>query len=126
MSAQQWERDGHSVIRLGDETAVVVPLAEYRRLKALEEIATPEEIDEAEDAAIMAESFRKGETIRATSFLEKIRKKRADEATTAVPIDKTDLERARAIADKKGSTYEAVIQQAVHEWLDHEEHRIAP
>jgi hypothetical protein len=55
MSAQQWERDGHSVIRLGDETAVVVPLAEYRRVKALEEIATAEEIDEAEDAAVMAE-----------------------------------------------------------------------
>lgn len=43
------------MIRLGDETAVVVPLAEYRRLKALEEIATAEEIDEAEDAAVMAE-----------------------------------------------------------------------
>lgn len=55
MSAQQSERDGHSVIRLGDETAVVVPISEYRRLKALERNATPDEIDQAEADAVLAE-----------------------------------------------------------------------
>lgn len=55
MSAQQPEQDGHSVIRLGGETAVVVPVGEYRRLRALERIATPEEIDEAETDAAIAE-----------------------------------------------------------------------
>jgi hypothetical protein len=39
------------VIHLGNETGVVVPLDEYRRLQALARIATPEELDKAEDAA---------------------------------------------------------------------------
>jgi hypothetical protein len=55
MSAQQPEQDGHSVIRLGDETAVVVPLDEYRKLKALERQATLEEIELAEAEAVDAE-----------------------------------------------------------------------
>jgi hypothetical protein len=43
----------HDVIHLGGETAVVVPLEEYRLLKALRKRATPEEIEDAEfDAAI--------------------------------------------------------------------------
>jgi hypothetical protein len=44
-----------NVIRLGGETAVVVPIGEYRLLKALEERATPEEIEEAEFDAAIAE-----------------------------------------------------------------------
>jgi hypothetical protein len=55
MSAQQSEHDGHSVIRLGGETAVVVPIDEYRRLKALESHATPEELEKAEADAVLAE-----------------------------------------------------------------------
>jgi hypothetical protein len=56
MSAQQARPNvaGHSVIQLGGETAVVVPIEEYRRLKALERHATPEELDEAEADAVMA------------------------------------------------------------------------
>jgi hypothetical protein len=42
----------YEVIHLGGETAVIVPLDELRRLKALERHATAEALDEAElDAA---------------------------------------------------------------------------
>ncbi len=43
--------DGHDVIRLGGETAVVVPLHEYQTLKALKDRATPGELAEAETEA---------------------------------------------------------------------------
>jgi hypothetical protein len=46
---------GHDVIHLGGETAVVVPLEEYRLLNALRERATPEEIEDAEFDAAIAE-----------------------------------------------------------------------
>jgi hypothetical protein len=55
MSAQAPEHDGHGVIHLGGETAVVVPMHEYRTLKALRERATPGELDEAETEAAIAE-----------------------------------------------------------------------
>lgn len=55
MSAQQSERDGHSVIRLGDETGVVVPLDEYRVLSALRDRAAPEDVEEAAFDAAVAE-----------------------------------------------------------------------
>lgn len=53
MSAQHSEQDGHSVIHLGTETAVVVPLEEYRVLAALRDRATAEDVEDAAlDAAI--------------------------------------------------------------------------
>jgi len=55
MSARQPELDGYSVIRMGGETAVVVPIDEYRRLKALESHATSVELEEAEAEALLAE-----------------------------------------------------------------------
>jgi hypothetical protein len=56
MSARAEERgDDHDVIHLGGETAVVVPLQEYRMLAALRERATAEEIEEAEIEAAIAE-----------------------------------------------------------------------
>lgn len=55
MSAQQPEQDGYSVIRLGGETAVVVPLGEYRRLRALERQASPDDLEMADAEAAMAE-----------------------------------------------------------------------
>ena len=55
MSAQASEHDGHGVIRLDGETAVVVPMHEYRTLKALRDRATPGELDEAETEAAIAE-----------------------------------------------------------------------
>ncbi|TDD77826.1 hypothetical protein E1293_25655 [Actinomadura darangshiensis] len=43
--------DEYEVIHLGGEAAAVVPLDDYRRLKALEQAATPEALDAAEAAA---------------------------------------------------------------------------
>jgi hypothetical protein len=47
----------HDVIHLGGEAAVVVPLAEYRRLRALARLASPDDLDGAE-AAAAAEEYR--------------------------------------------------------------------
>jgi hypothetical protein len=55
MTAQPSDPDGHDIIRLGGETAVVVPLREYRTLEALRDRATPGELDEAETDAAIAE-----------------------------------------------------------------------
>jgi len=40
--------DQHDVIHLGGETAVVVPMDEYRRLRALERHASAEDLEAAE------------------------------------------------------------------------------
>ena len=56
MSARPEEHgDDHDVINLGGETAVVVPLHEYRMLAALRERASAAEIEEAEIDAAIAE-----------------------------------------------------------------------
>jgi hypothetical protein len=55
MSAQPSEHDGHDVIHLGGEAAVVVPMHEYRTLQALKDRAAPAELDEAETDAAIAE-----------------------------------------------------------------------
>jgi hypothetical protein len=54
MTAQPEAPHGdHDLIRLGGQTAVVVPLEEYRVLTALRKHATPGELEEAlTDAAI--------------------------------------------------------------------------
>lgn len=54
MSAQSAEfRDQHDVIHLGGETAVVVPMDEYRRLRALERHASAEDLEAAEADAVL-------------------------------------------------------------------------
>ena len=45
----------HDVIHLGGEAAVVVPVAEYRRLRALEQLASPQEREDAATAAALEE-----------------------------------------------------------------------
>ena len=55
MSAQPSEHDGHDVISLGGETAVVVPMHEYHTLKALRDRASAEQLEEAEIYAAIAE-----------------------------------------------------------------------
>jgi hypothetical protein len=45
----------YQLIKLGGETAAVVPLAELRRLRALERIASPDELAEAAAAARVEE-----------------------------------------------------------------------
>lgn len=41
----------YEVIHLGDQAAVVVPLGDFMRLRALERLASVEELEDAEDAA---------------------------------------------------------------------------
>ena len=55
MSAQPSEHDSHDVIRLGGETAVVVPMHEYHTLKALRDRASAVQVEEAEIDAAIAE-----------------------------------------------------------------------
>jgi hypothetical protein len=43
------------VIHLGGQTAVVVPLADFMRLRALERLATAQELEDAEDTAALRE-----------------------------------------------------------------------
>jgi len=45
----------YEVIHLGGHTAVVVPLADFMRLRALEQLATAQELEDAEDAAALQE-----------------------------------------------------------------------
>jgi hypothetical protein len=47
------EPDQHDVIHLGGETAVVLPLHEYRRLSALERRASAEDLEAAEADAVL-------------------------------------------------------------------------
>ena len=70
MSARPAERgDGHDLIHLGGETAVVVPLHEYRMLETLRERASAEEIEEAEiEAAINAQNFERANCSTQLSF----------------------------------------------------------
>jgi hypothetical protein len=51
MSAEPDREPPYEVIHLGGEAAAIVPLAELRRLRALERIASPDELAEAVGAA---------------------------------------------------------------------------
>jgi hypothetical protein len=54
-AAEPLDAGAHDVIHLGGEAAVVVPLAEYRRLRALARLASPDDLDGAEAAAAIEE-----------------------------------------------------------------------
>ena len=41
----------YEVIRLGGQAAVVVPVADFLRLRALEQAASPQQLEDAEDTA---------------------------------------------------------------------------
>ena len=43
------------MIHLGDQAAVVVPVTDFLRLRALQEAATPEDLEDAEDTAAVLE-----------------------------------------------------------------------
>ncbi len=45
----------YEVIHLGGQAAVVVPVAHFLRLRALEQAASPEELEDAEDTAALLE-----------------------------------------------------------------------
>lgn len=59
--------DPYEVIHLGGQAAVIVPLAEFLRLRALESTASREALEDAEDAAaaqdwLAREARARGET----------------------------------------------------------------
>jgi len=45
----------YEVIHLGGQAAVVVPVADFLRLRALEQGASPQELEDAEDTVAMLE-----------------------------------------------------------------------
>jgi len=47
------DHDQHDVIQLDDETVVVLPIYEYRRLRALERHASAEDLEAAEADAVL-------------------------------------------------------------------------
>ncbi len=47
------DHEQHDVIQLDDETVVVLPVYEYRRLRALERRASAEDLDAAEADAVL-------------------------------------------------------------------------
>jgi hypothetical protein len=45
----------YELIHLDGQAAVVVPVADFLRLRALEQAATPQELEDAEDSAVVLE-----------------------------------------------------------------------
>jgi hypothetical protein len=58
----------YEVIHLGEQAAVVVPLADFLRLRALERRASIVELEDAEDAAAV-EDWRSRETAGETTYV---------------------------------------------------------
>jgi hypothetical protein len=58
----------YEVIHLGGEAAVVVPMADFMRLRALERFASAEELADAEDAAALQE-WKTREAAGETSYV---------------------------------------------------------
>ena len=56
------------VIHLGGEAAVVVPLSDFMRLRALERLASAQELEDAEDAIALQE-WKAREAAGQTSYL---------------------------------------------------------
>jgi hypothetical protein len=70
MTAQPTGPDigSYEVIHLGGHAAVVVPLADFMRLRALERLASAQELEDAEDTAALQE-WRAREAAGQTSYL---------------------------------------------------------
>jgi hypothetical protein len=58
----------YEVIHLGDQAAVVVPLDDFMRLRALQRLASVEELEEAEDAAAL-QDWKAREAAGQTSYV---------------------------------------------------------
>ena len=58
----------YEVIHLGGHAAVVVPLADFMRLRALERLAPAQELEDAEDAAALQE-WKAREAAGQTSYV---------------------------------------------------------
>jgi hypothetical protein len=58
----------YEVIHLGGQAAVVVPMADFMRLRALERLASGEELEDAEDTAAL-EDWKAREAAGQTSYV---------------------------------------------------------
>src|SRR5260370_10015980 len=58
----------YEVIHLGGQAAVVVPVTDFLRLRALEQTATPEDLEDAEDTAAVLE-WKAREAAHQTTFV---------------------------------------------------------
>jgi hypothetical protein len=58
----------YEVIHLGGQAAVVVPVTDFLRLRALEQAATPHELEDAEDTAAVLE-WRARDAAGQTTFV---------------------------------------------------------
>ncbi len=58
----------YEVIHLGDQAAVVLPVADFLRLRALEQAASPQELEDAEDTAAVLE-WKARDAAGQTSFV---------------------------------------------------------
>ncbi len=58
----------YEVIHLGGQAAVVVPVSDFLRLQALEQAASPQELEDAEDKAALAD-WRAREAAGQTSYV---------------------------------------------------------
>ena len=58
----------YELIHLGGQAAVVVPLAEFLRLRALEQAASPQELEDAEETAAVLE-WKARDAVGQTTFV---------------------------------------------------------
>ena len=58
----------YEVIHLGGQAAVVVPVADFLRLRALEQAASPQDLEDAEDTAALLE-WRARDAAGQTTFV---------------------------------------------------------
>jgi hypothetical protein len=58
----------YEVIHLGGQSAVVVPVADFLRLRALEQAASPQELEDAEDTAAVLE-WKARDAVGQTTFV---------------------------------------------------------
>jgi hypothetical protein len=58
----------YEVIHLGGQAAVVVPVADFLRLRALEQVASPQDLEDAEDIAALSE-WRARDAAGQTTFV---------------------------------------------------------
>ncbi len=66
--APSQDTGSYEVIHLGDQAAVVVPLGDFMRLRALERLASDEELEDAEDTAAL-QDWKAREAAGQTSYL---------------------------------------------------------
>jgi hypothetical protein len=58
----------YEVIHLGGQAAVVVPVTDFLRLRALEQAATPEDLEDAKDTAAVLE-WKARDAAEQTTFM---------------------------------------------------------